>query len=44
MGLLIIATLHTGVPELIEHNISDFLVPKEDANPMSKKVNYLING
>lgn len=38
----VIVTLHPGIPELIEHNIYDFLVPKEDANPMSEKVNYLI--
>jgi hypothetical protein len=43
MGLLIIATLHTRVTEFIEHNISGFFLPKEDANPMSEKVKY-ING
>jgi hypothetical protein len=43
MGLLIIATLHTRAPEFIEHNIFSFFLPKEDANSMSEKVNY-ING
>jgi colanic acid/amylovoran biosynthesis glycosyltransferase len=42
IGLPVIVTLHASITELIEHNISGFLVPKEDANPMSEKVNYLI--
>jgi len=42
MGLLAVATKHSGNPELIEHGVSGFLVPERNSNAISKVVEYLI--
>jgi colanic acid/amylovoran biosynthesis glycosyltransferase len=42
MGLPVISTLHGGIPELVENNISGFLVPERDADALSEKLGYLI--
>ena len=42
MGLPVIATLHGGIPELVEDGVSGFLVPERDSNAIASKLNYLI--
>lgn len=43
MGLLVIATKHSGNVELIEHEISGFLVPERRVMPICEKIEYLLN-
>lgn len=42
MGLPVISTHHSGIPELIEDGISGFLVPERDADTLAEKLSYLI--
>nr|WP_290223835.1 glycosyltransferase [Trichocoleus desertorum] len=42
MGLPVISTLHSGIPELIENGSSGFLVPERDADTLAHKLSYLI--
>ncbi len=42
MGLPIISTLHSGIPELIESGKSGFLVPERDVDALAEKLNYLV--
>lgn len=42
-GLPIISTFHSGIPELVEDEISGFLVPEKDIHNLAEKINYLIN-
>jgi len=42
MGLPIISTYHGGIPELVENDVSGFLVPERDADALAKKLLYLI--
>jgi colanic acid/amylovoran biosynthesis glycosyltransferase len=42
MGLPVISTYHGGIPELVEHGISGFLVPERDADVIAEKISYLI--
>lgn len=42
MGLPIISTQHSGIPELIESGKSGFLVPERDVDALAQKLNYLI--
>ncbi len=42
MGLPVISTYHSGIPELIEDGISGFLVPERDADTLAEKLSYLI--
>ncbi|MGF1514136.1 MAG: glycosyltransferase [Elainellaceae cyanobacterium] len=42
MGLPVISTLHGGIPELVEEDISGFLVPERDAEAIAEKLIYLI--
>lgn len=43
MGLLVIATNHSGNIELIEHGVSGYLVPERDSNAIAYKIKYLLN-
>jgi len=43
MGLMTIATNHSGNSELIDHNVSGFLVPERDSNAIIQIVDYIIN-
>ena len=42
MGLPIISTEHSGIPELIENGVSGFLVPERDVDALAEKLNYLV--
>ncbi|HEY9748345.1 MAG TPA: glycosyltransferase, partial [Allocoleopsis sp.] len=42
MGLPVISTFHSGIPELIEHGSSGFLVPERDADTLASKLSYLM--
>jgi colanic acid/amylovoran biosynthesis glycosyltransferase len=42
MGLVAIATHHSGNPELITHGISGFLVPERNASAISRTIEYII--
>ena len=41
IGLPVLATKHSGIPELIEDGISGFLVPERDVDALAEKLNYL---
>ena len=42
MGLPVISTIHGGIPELVQEDISGFLVPERDEDAIAKKLTYLI--
>lgn len=42
MGLPILSTLHSGIPELVEDGVSGFLVPERDVDALAEKLRYLI--
>ena len=42
MGLPIISTQHSGIPELVQNNVSGFLVPEQDVEGLTEKLNYLL--
>ncbi|MGD1913662.1 MAG: glycosyltransferase [Rivularia sp. (in: cyanobacteria)] len=42
MGLPIISTLHSGIPELVENGVSGFLTPERDVDALAEKLNYLV--
>jgi colanic acid/amylovoran biosynthesis glycosyltransferase len=42
MGLPIISTQHTGIPELVENGVSGFLVPERDVDTLAEKLTYLV--
>ncbi|MBL0717180.1 MAG: glycosyltransferase, partial [Desulfosarcina sp.] len=42
MGLPVISTLHSGIPELIENGVTGFLVPEKDASALFHTLKYLI--
>ncbi len=41
MGLPVVSTQHSGIPELIENGVSGFLVPERDVSTLAKKLSYL---
>lgn len=42
MGLLIISTQHSGIPELVQDGVSGFLVPERDVDSLADRIKYLI--
>ena len=42
MGLPVISTYHGGIPELVEDDVSGFLVPERDSDAIAEKLTYLI--
>ncbi len=42
VGLLIISTYHSGIPEVIMDGKSGFLVPEKDVNALADRLDYLI--
>src|SRR5438132_10706052 len=43
MGLLVVATNHSGNTELIEHDVSGFLVPERSSNIITQVINYILS-
>lgn len=43
VGLPVIATYHSGIPELVRDGISGFLVPERDPDALLAKLKYLIS-
>jgi colanic acid/amylovoran biosynthesis glycosyltransferase len=41
-GLIVCATDHSGIPELIEDSVTGYLVPESDAQALSAKLHYVI--
>ena len=44
MGVLVIATHHSGIPELIDDGIEGFLVPERDAAAIARTLDHIANG
>lgn len=42
MGLPVVSTKHSGIPELVENGVSGFLVPERDVDTLVEKLGYLI--
>lgn len=42
VGMPVLSTLHSGIPELVEDGVSGFLVPENNADALSERLNYLI--
>ena len=42
-GVPIIATYHSGIPELVRDSQSGFLVPEKDIDALVEKIDYLLN-
>jgi colanic acid/amylovoran biosynthesis glycosyltransferase len=42
MGLPIVSTQHSGIPELIENGVSGFLVPERNIDALFDKLHYLV--
>jgi colanic acid/amylovoran biosynthesis glycosyltransferase len=42
MGLPVVSTHHSGIPELVEDGVSGFLVAERDVNALTEKLSYLI--
>ncbi len=42
MGLPVISTYHTGIPELVQDNVSGFLVPERDTEALAEKLNFVL--
>ncbi len=42
MGMPVISTNHSGIPELVENGRSGFLVPEKDVDALFKKLKYVI--
>ena len=42
IGLPVVSTEHGGIPELVEHGVSGFLVPERDVAALTEKIEYLL--
>lgn len=42
MGLPVVTTLHSGIPELVHNDTSGFLVPEKDVDSLAEKLGYLV--
>lgn len=43
MGLPVISTEHSGIPELVQNEITGFLVPERDVESLAEKMQYMID-
>jgi len=41
MGIPVVSTLHTGIPELVVHEGSGYLVPERDSEALAHRLEYL---
>lgn len=44
VGLPVVSTVHSGIPELIENNVSGWLVPEDDAEALAETLLQLSQG
>ncbi len=44
VGLPVVSTFHSGIPELIENNVSGWLVPENDAEALADTLLKLSQG
>lgn len=42
IGLPVVSTQHSGIPELVENSISGYLVAERDVDALADKINYFI--
>lgn len=42
MGLPVVSTIHSGIPELVQDGITGFLAPERDVDTLSDRLNHLI--
>jgi colanic acid/amylovoran biosynthesis glycosyltransferase len=42
MGLPVVSTQHSGIPELVKDAITGFLAPERDVDALAERLNYLI--
>ena len=42
VGLPVLSTLHSGIPELVEEGVSGFLVPEHDTSALTERLVYLL--
>lgn len=42
MGIPVVSTYHSGIPELVEDGVSGFLVPERDVEALTRKVTDLV--
>jgi len=42
VGLPVVSTLHSGIPELVQDGVSGFLVPERDVDALAERLVYLI--
>ncbi|NEU76751.1 colanic acid biosynthesis glycosyltransferase WcaL [Hassallia byssoidea VB512170] len=42
MGIPVVSTLHSGIPELVQDKITGFLVAERDIEALAERLNYLI--
>ena len=42
-GMPVVSTQHSGINELVEDNITGFLVPERDIDSLADKISYLIS-
>jgi colanic acid/amylovoran biosynthesis glycosyltransferase len=42
MGMPVVSTHHSGIPELIQDGVSGFLVPERDVEALAKQLSYLV--
>ena len=43
MGLPVVSTLHSGIPEMIQHEVSGYLAPERDADALAQYLLKLFN-
>jgi len=43
VGLPVLSTLHSGIPELVEDGVSGFLVPEHDVDALTERLIYLLD-
>lgn len=43
MGLPVISTQHSGIPELIENDVCGLLVPERDEKALEERISFLLN-
>lgn len=42
VGLPVVSTYHSGIPELVEDNVSGLLIPERDVDALVDKMIYLV--